>query len=224
MSIRNISIVLIASQVTLLQSQHDKPSVSLIATLSDCEDHIFGFLSDMVKQTIFDQRELILVDLNPAGSECRLVQVLHPVKRGSTEYVKKYFDLDKPERSWVLNQESVAAGVVGFSRKSFEYLIKPFYEFSKNLRLFEDDYTAPDGFGMARYEQTAMSVHAYLNGLMVHHQDYNQTVPMQLAVDNTVEELYTTWDGHSVNGSTHIYSSRFEYKNFDACVNSIRFK
>lgn len=57
-----------------------KPRVSIITSLYDGDDFIAGFLADIVRQSIFDQCELIIINADSPGDE-------EPIIRA---YMKKY--------------------------------------------------------------------------------------------------------------------------------------
>lgn len=68
------------SNRTNVETNKTKPRVSLITSLYNGDEFIVGFLSDMVRQTIFDQCELIIINANSPGNE-------EPIIR---QYMKKY--------------------------------------------------------------------------------------------------------------------------------------
>jgi len=94
----------------------------------------------------------------------------HNVRWMTTRYVLDYFNLDSPERSFILNNNTygISAGFQGLSRKVYEDYVLPMYELSKNIQLFEDDCTTPNGFGTGRHDQTLFSIFVKLLGLNVH--------------------------------------------------------
>jgi len=74
----------------------------------------------------------------------------------ATQYVRNKFKtyLDAP---------NITAGVQGLSRKAYDPYVLPMYELSKKLKNFQDDGTAPGGFGWARHDQTLFSILASMN-------------------------------------------------------------
>lgn len=158
------------------------------------------------------------------GDETFLKKIAHPIRWGTTEYVKTYFNLSSAERQWILDQEPLLSGTLGVSRKAFEYLVKPLYEYTKNLKLFEDDGTTPNGFGTGRHDQTVLSIFAYLHGLTIHQEDHTQKVAMQLALDGGYEELFITWNGKYVHDKTCIYNSRAACPGYEHHLKAIRYK
>lgn len=61
-------------------SELDKPRVSIITSVFKGNDFIAGFLSDITRQTIFDQCELIIINANSPGDEEPII----------LQYLKKY--------------------------------------------------------------------------------------------------------------------------------------
>ena len=92
------------------------------------------------------------------GDEKFYNQFSHPIKWGTTEYVKKEFELLSSEKKWILDQEPLLSGLIGISRKALKYLVEPLCKYAENLKLFEDHGTAPNGFGTARHDQTILSI------------------------------------------------------------------
>ena len=60
--------------------QGGKPRVSIITSVYNGDEFIAGFLSDITRQTIFDQCELILINANSSGDEEPIIK----------EYMKKF--------------------------------------------------------------------------------------------------------------------------------------
>ncbi len=158
------------------------------------------------------------------GDEKFYDQIVHPIKWGTTDYVKEYFHLDRSERKWILDKEPLLSGTLGVSRKALDYLVDPLYKFSYHLRLFEDDGTTENGFGTARHDQTILSIFAYKNGLTIHSEDHTQGMPIYLPINGKYEDFYVTWDKEFVNDNTCIYNSRCDLSNYDYHVNCIRYK
>ncbi len=68
------------------------PRVSIITSLYNGDHHIEQFMEDIVKQTIFSQCELIIIDANSPGSEEKIIrQYLH--KFPNIVYIKLVQDL-----------------------------------------------------------------------------------------------------------------------------------
>jgi hypothetical protein len=151
-------------------------------------------------------------------------QLDHDIRWGTTQYVKAAFNLTSSERKYVLDQEPLLSGTIGVSHKAMEYLVMPLYNFTHNLRLFEDDGSTPNGFGTGRHDQTVLSIFAYLHGLTIHHQDHTQQVPMYLTVDSENKEFYITWHGACINEKTCLYNSRWDVRFIQYFLNAIRYK
>jgi glycosyltransferase involved in cell wall biosynthesis len=145
----------------------------------------------------------------------------HPVRWGATKYVSSAFQLDDAEKTYVLDKEPVMSGVIGFSREAGDYLIDPLYNYAKNLKLFEDDGTASQGFGSARADETVLSIFAYLRGLAVCQQDFTQKSPLILSGKNGHQECFFTWRKGYVNEKTVLYHSRNDLSDYERYVKAL---
>jgi hypothetical protein len=143
---------------------------------------------------------------------------------GATSYVNRKYNLDSPENSWVLKQEPIMGGVQGSSRSEANKYLLPMYELARDLKNYEDDGTAPNGFGCGRHDQTLLSVIAYLKHLTVFVQDYKQEKPIILRFDDKIVPFYITYDKAYVCDKTHIYSSRGDLRQLDFYKKQIRLK
>lgn len=173
--------------------------------------------------TLFNYIQQTGYFLSTIGDEKLNNQLRHPIQWCTTTYVKHYFQLDLPERKWILAQEPVLSNTIGASRKALDYLVKPLRNFVDDLRLFVDDGTTPMGFGTGRHDLTLLSIFAYLQGLTIHHQDHTQQIPIYLSVDGKNEEFYITWHGAFVNDKTCIYNSRGDLHNAQQYNQHIRY-
>ena len=120
----------------------------------------------------------------------------HGIGWQTTKYVRNKFDLDNPLNSWILDKEAVTACVIGVTQKAQDAFIDNLYELAKDLRNFEDDGTAGEGFSCARYEQALLGIIAYLKNLSIFRQDPQQQIPMNLSYDGTTHPFYMTWHPH----------------------------
>lgn len=85
-----------------------------------------------------------------------------------TDHVKKLFELDKPENAWILEEKCISAGLQGVSRAVIDAYIEPMYQLAADIKNFEDDGTAPWGYGFARHDQLLFSILARRLGLKTH--------------------------------------------------------
>lgn len=154
------------------------------------------------------------------GDEKISNQPIHSIKWGATEYVSKSFNA---QNSDILDKEAVLSGLIGVSRKSRQYLVDPLYATTSNMRLFEDDGTASQGFGSARSEETVLSLFAYLHGLTVWTQDYTQKNPIILHTGGRNHEFYLTWNKGCVNEQTAVYHSRTDLSYYAEYSKALRF-
>lgn len=91
-----------------------------------------------------------------------LINCWHDGRFMTTQGIIKKFHLDLPERAWVLAKRGVDAGFQGLSRAVYADYVLPVYELAKDIRNFEDDGTAPLGFGYSRHDQTLFNIFARL--------------------------------------------------------------
>lgn len=85
----------------------------------------------------------------------------HDIKPMTTEFIINKFRLNEHDHPW-LNQCGLSAGFQGISKKVFDNYMQPMFELAHDLRNFEDDGTAPWGFGGARHDQPLFSILARL--------------------------------------------------------------
>ncbi|MFH1254763.1 MAG: hypothetical protein V1646_05035 [bacterium] len=81
-----------------------------------------------------------------------------------TKYVYAHFSLSSPKNNWIKDAKPITAGIQGLSRAVYDSYVIPLYELTKDLKFFEDDGSAPLGFGLARHDQTLFSIQARLLG------------------------------------------------------------
>ena len=134
------------------------------------------------------------------------------VESQSTRYILDKFNIDHIARKWILKEEPIMCGLWGTSKLALNNLVLPFYELAKDLKNFQDDGTAPNGFGAARHDQAVLTLLAYTKGLKIQRMDYTQTSPMYLDIDKQEYPFYLTWDPSHVSEKTHIYISRFDQR------------
>lgn len=150
---------------------------------------------------------------------------LHNVGWGITSFVRNKFDMNNPDRKWILDQESVMGGVIGVSREGQSFFLDDLYELSKDLRNFADDGTASKGWGSARHDQVLMSILAYSRHLTVHKQDgRTKENPILLSVGKEIYPLYIVWNKNFVDANTSIYSCRTDNTNHNYHFSKIQKK
>lgn len=89
------------------------------------------------------------------------------MREHTTRYIIERFGLHKPDLKWLLDKQGLQPGFAGFTRQVYDSIIIPLYEMAKELRPYEDDGTAPGGFGNARHDQTLFSLLVLLNKLHI---------------------------------------------------------
>lgn len=91
-----------------------------------------------------------------------LINCWHDGKFMTTQPIIKKFNLDSPEMAWVLKERGIDAGFQGLSRAVCKDYVYPMYELAKDIRNFEDDGSAPLGFGYSRHDQALFNIFARL--------------------------------------------------------------
>jgi hypothetical protein len=150
--------------------------------------------------------------------------ITHSVGWGMTRFVADKFNMQASDRVGILSKEPVMGGIIGARADDQNNFIHDLYKLAHDLRNYQDDGTAPHGFGTARHDQTLMSILAYTRNILVHKQDFKQINPIYLNVDGNNEPFYITWHADYVDARTHIYSSRNDLRNIAYYRDFIRFK
>jgi hypothetical protein len=86
------------------------------------------------------------------------VDCTHTLRPRTTLKVKELFELDKPENSFLLDKVGISAGFQGVSHNVYKDYVLPLYQLAHHLEYFEDDGSAPMGFGEARHDQILASI------------------------------------------------------------------
>jgi hypothetical protein len=158
------------------------------------------------------------------GDETKNGEFLHNVRWQTTQYIVNKYNLTLLKNQWIFTQEAVIGGLIGVSQNAQDYFINDLHELTSDLRNFEDDGTAPNGFGTARHDQSILSILAYLKSLIIHKQDHTQKIPINLELENKNAYLYITWNGSYVTNKTDIYNSRGDLKNLAFYKSQISYK
>jgi hypothetical protein len=140
----------------------------------------------------------------------------------TTKYVINKFDLDAPERRWILDKSTLGidAGMQGLTRNMLKSYVMPMYECVRDdFRAFEDDGTTPNGFGTGRHDQTLFSVYARLLGLNVLIIDNkNGDMTNLTTLDGRTVPVHITWMTDHVNDKTVIWHSRGGGAHLKSCI------
>lgn len=86
----------------------------------------------------------------------------HDIKCMTTKPIIRKFSLDGSLNGWILDEWGLEAGFQGLTRAVYHDYVCPIYELAKDIKNFEDDGSAPAGFGAARHDQTLFSIFARL--------------------------------------------------------------
>ena len=95
------------------------------------------------------------------------VESTSSIKSMSTKSIFEKFQLDQPPRSLFVNKKGLEAAFQGLTREMYNKYVYPVYELAKDIKNFEDDGTAPGGFGFARHDQTLFSILAKILDLEI---------------------------------------------------------
>jgi len=128
----------------------------------------------------------------------------------ATKYVINKFDLESDDNRFLLDDDllGIDAGFQGVSRKVYDEYVLPMYELSKDIKNFEDDGTSPNGWGMARHDQTLFSIQARKLKYNVQVHD-NDNIDCNLFVDGNNKKIHITHDPKRVTNNTVIFRSRW---------------
>lgn len=170
-------------------------------------------LDDLCKHIV--QNDYLLINIGEEGHHLK-------VGWGTTNYVRNKLNVQTPENSWILNQVSLMASIIGATKKA--PFLQPLYDLTNDIKCFEDDGSAPGGFGQGRQDQTLLSILSYAMGLHTIPQNPLQESPSWLTVDGKPAPLYITWIKEKINQNTQIYSSRIDYSNYAKLISYIRYK
>lgn len=186
--------------VMLKQALDMFPYVLLI----DSGSTIMNPLNDLFTHII--QNKYLFID-----GDTRLEQI-------ATNHVKKLLNFDEN----MLKRTSLGAGFIGMKRDQFLYdnFVMPMYEFTKDLRNFEDDGTVPGGFGCARHDMPLFSYLAHKLRLKIHRKP---RIP--ILVDGQAKFLSIVFKiNFNINDSFTINQSRNNMPHFDYYKRFIRYK
>ncbi len=150
-----------------------------------------------------------------------LVSNNHTLRNWTTQFVKDKYDLESVERSYILDNFSMTAGLQGLTCNMLPEYIIPVAERAKDMRYFTDDGSAGQGFGYARHDQCIFTIHARLLGLELFSQinEKGGIIPLQLP--HKKSSAYVTWDKRWVDENTQI---RLQSKKSGLFSEYIRFK
>jgi hypothetical protein len=129
-----------------------------------------------------------------------LVSCRTSIRFQTTNSIIEKFDLRSNERKWILDRNTygLAAGSMGVTREVYDSFVMPIYELSKDIRNFMDDGSSPEGFFVARHDQTLFSIQARLSGMKI----YDLIPPTLLNVDNKQIPFYVNYGRSSAQ--THL--------------------
>jgi hypothetical protein len=151
----------------------------------------------------------------------------HSIKWMTTQYVIEKLNLQTENNLWLLDDvtHGIDAGFMGISKKIEKDFVDTMYEFSKDMKLFFDDGTCPNGWGTGRHDQTLFSIIAKKNNynILIHDRD---DIPSYLNFDDKKIKIHITHLSHRVNQETDIFRSRWNLnrQNVNNNVSNIKMK
>lgn len=92
-----------------------------------------------------------------------------------TKNVRTHFALDTQLKN-ILSLTSINSSIQGYTQDLYNDYVLPMYNLSKDLSLFADDGSAPNGFGGSRPDQSTASIFAYLLHLEMFNYPYKPTL------------------------------------------------
>lgn len=91
-----------------------------------------------------------------------LVNCWHNGREMTTQPLIKKFGLDDLNNRKLLELRGIDGGFQGLTRAVYDTYVNPVYELARDIKNFEDDGSAPGGFGRARHDQALFNIFARL--------------------------------------------------------------
>lgn len=127
----------------------------------------------------------------------------HTIRPMATQYVVDKFKLDET----ILDQFGIEAGFQGITRKIAETYVEPMYRLAFDLTNFQDDGSAPWGFGGGRHDQTLFSIIGQQAGFTIHRAD--GPGPREIALGNIKipfrPNMFVTFKDYAENPHATLY-------------------
>lgn len=92
----------------------------------------------------------------------------HEIEPMVTKHVVQVFEIANMQDKKFLKNIGISAGIQGLTRSLLDSYVTPIYELAKDIKNFEDDGSAPGGFGDARHDQALFSIMAMKLKLRTH--------------------------------------------------------
>ncbi|HLB94300.1 MAG TPA: hypothetical protein VJJ81_03550 [Candidatus Babeliales bacterium] len=122
----------------------------------------------------------------------------HPIEPRLTKKVRdeliKHFSGDWQLAMLDHDTKFLAACIQGLTRQVLDSYVLPVYKLTSNLELFQDDGTAPMGFGSGRHDQTLFSIFARLNGMRLHRPGW-----LNIQLNRKSIPIHVHWDINKIN-------------------------
>lgn len=148
-----------------------------------------------------------------------------PLNKETTQFVKNAFNLESPERMWMLadTQQGLEAGLMGVTKRIYQTVVMPMYELTKDLRYFADDGSCPGGFGNSRHDISLYSILAFLHGYKIYQHWQQPKESFNLSIAGNQIPFHIACNPEDRTPDTHIYCARFDV-NPSAYSSYIHFK
>ncbi len=147
------------------------------------------------------------------------------IKQQTTHFVINALNLNSSELSWLLSDttKGLETNLMGFSAKIYQSLVYPIYTLTTDIRYFEDDGTAPGGFGNARHDQSLFSIYVRNNHLKVVDHFENPKDDFLLTIGSKKIPYHIASFINWLTEKTHIYCSRYDLGNFNENLKYIQY-
>lgn len=155
---------------------------------TDSAVEVFKPLDDLFQYIV--QEGYFLMDTDSHPIEPRLTTKVR------TEILKQFSE------NWQLSildhdTKLLTAGLQGLTRQVFGNYVLPVFKLTANLELFQDDGTAPMGFGAGRHDQTLFAIFARLNGMRLHRPGW-----LNIQLNQKSIPMHIHWDVNKINKYT----------------------
>jgi len=133
----------------------------------------------------------------------------HPLHRHTTKHVIDLFDLDTPDRKWILNAPAIAAFWIGVTQDMGKKLIDPVYNLASDLKNFIDDGSSSCGAGAGRHDLTLFSIYAHLLNLDIY---FTNQLPTQIYLTDKKIPFYATWETSKFMANQALYDIYYQVR------------
>lgn len=108
------------------------------------------------------------------------IDCAQPIREIITQRVVERLSLQGSAGQRILEEVGISAGFQGVTRSIYQSYILPMYKLAHDIKNFEDDGSAPQGFGSARHDQTLFSIYARKLGFEVYRSLKKRRLPLEI--------------------------------------------